>query len=235
MLCIFVWSDNHVCLYIYIYIYVCFKGEWLAPAFILAVLSRIMASSTSLCRLLAALHTPQGRSLLPWQWWAKIEEADLVGCGLCRPGLWGRCSPQQKGTQTHRRTFISEKQLSLIRAHTNTRTAVRSWMNIIPSPSFRQVLGLNHWKENYLSDMFKTSTFHPIMMAQRQWFPLSGFFKTRWPCPTGRAAGKHQMQQVKSILLPPTRPPHWPSWTAHEIVIGEWDKGLGKKLTNKGF
>lgn len=47
------------------------------------------------------------------------------------------------------------------------------------------------------------------------------------------------MQQVKSILLPPTRPPDWLWRTAREIVIGERDKGggggpsTGKKV-NKG-
>lgn len=46
-----------------------------------------------------------------------------------------------------------------------THTAVWLWMFSIPSPFFRQVLGLNHWKENYLREMFKTSTFHPIMMV----------------------------------------------------------------------
>lgn len=39
--------------------------------------------------------------------------------------------------------------------------------------------------------------------------------------PLGETAGKHQMQQVKSILLPPTRTPDWLCQTAHEIVIGE--------------
>lgn len=52
-----------------------------------------------------------------------------------------------------------------VRWGANNHTAVWFWMILIWPPSFRQVLGLNHWKENYLREMLKTSTFQPIMMV----------------------------------------------------------------------
>lgn len=58
-----------VCHLVLMFVYICvgtWQGEWLAPACILAVVYWSMASSPSLCRPLAALHTPQGGSLLPW-------------------------------------------------------------------------------------------------------------------------------------------------------------------------
>lgn len=64
--------------------------------------------------------------------------------------VWMKCSSVWTGQQG---------------THKHTSTAAWSWMIWILSASFRQVLGLNHWKENYLSEMFKTSTFHPIMMV----------------------------------------------------------------------
>lgn len=106
----------------YVCIYLCWQGERLARARSLAVVYRSMASSPSLCRPLAALHTPQGGSLLPWQWWAKIEETSLAGCRLCCLGLRGWCSPQQKGAEIRRCTRVNEMQLSMNRSARSTLT-----------------------------------------------------------------------------------------------------------------
>lgn len=96
-------APKHVCLFLtsscpYVCVCCCWQKGRVAPGRSLAVVCWSMASSLSLCRLLSALHTPQGSSLLPWQWWAKIEETSLAGCRLCCAGLWRWSSPQQKGT-----------------------------------------------------------------------------------------------------------------------------------------
>lgn len=107
-------------------------------------------------------------------------------------------------TRKHHSAFYEQER------NTWTGTALWPKLILISSPSIKLVFGLNHWKANYLSEMFKTSAFHPIVICKKKWFPpFYHFFKARWPYPTGWAVGKHQMQQVKSILLLPTQPPHW--------------------------
>lgn len=116
-------------------------------------------------------------------------------------------------------------------------TALWPRLILISSPSTKQVFGLNPWKENYLSEMFKTSTFRPIVVEKKAVVsPFISPLKQGDHFPLGEQWESTRCSRLKAFSSYPLNLLIGPA----ELPMKLWlesgvKKGLGQKVNQQRF